>query len=101
MGFVVIFRSVRRLDDGSLYTKWSQEMEILVKTIDGYEKHFGFRDPETRQGVTISYFSSLESIAEWKSVTDHRAAQELGREKFYEEYSVQVCEILRDYEYHA
>jgi heme-degrading monooxygenase HmoA len=101
MRFVVIFRSTRKLDDGSLYTKWSQEMEILVKTIDGYEKHFGFRDPETRQGVTISYFSSLESITEWKSVTDHRAAQELGREKFYEEYSVQVCEILRDYEYHA
>ena len=101
MGFVVIFRSTRKLDDGSVYSEWSQEMEILVKTIAGYEKHFGFRDPETRHGVTISYFNSLESIAEWKGVTDHRTAQELGREKFYEEYSVQVCEILRDYEYHA
>ena len=101
MGFVVIFRSTRKLDDGSVYSEWSQEMEILVKTISGYEKHFGFRDPETRHGVTISYFNSLESIAEWKSVTDHRTAQKLGREKFYEEYSVQVCEILREYEYHA
>ena len=101
MGFVVIFRSTRKLDDGSVYSEWSQEMENLVKTIAGYEKHFGFRDPESRDGVTISYFSSLEAISAWKSLADHRTAQELGREKFYDEYSVQVCEILRDYEFRA
>jgi heme-degrading monooxygenase HmoA len=84
-----------------LYAEWSEKMETLVKTIDGYEKHFGFRDPETRDGVTISYFSSLEAISAWKSLADHRTAQELGREKFYDEYSVQVCEILRDYEFRA
>ena len=99
MGFVVIFRSTRKLDDGSVYSEWSEKMETLVKTIDGYEKHFGFRDPETRDGVTISYFSSLEAISEWKNLADHGTAQRFGRENFYEEYSVQVCEILRDYEF--
>lgn len=99
MSYLVVFRSTRKLDDGLLYIDWSEKMETLVKTIDGYKKHFGFRDLETRDGVTISYFSSLEAISEWKNLADHRSAQELGREKFYEEYSVQVCEILRDYEF--
>ena len=101
MSYLVVFRSTRKLDDGAIYSEWSEKMEILVKTIDGYKKHFGFRDPDTRDGVTIAYFSSLEAISEWKNLADHKVAQNLGREKFYEEYSVQVCEILRDYEFRA
>jgi heme-degrading monooxygenase HmoA len=101
MSYLVVFRSTRKLDDGAMYSKWSEKMESLVKTIDGYEKHFGFRDSETLDGVTVSYFRSLEAISEWKSLADHRTAQELGREEFYNEYSVQVCEILRDYEFRA
>ena len=101
MSYLVIFRSTRKLDDGAMYSEWSEKMETLVKTVDGYEQHFGFRDPETRDGVTISYFSSLEAISGWRSISDHRTAQELGQEKFYEEYSVQVCEILRDYKFRA
>jgi hypothetical protein len=27
---------------------------------------------------------------------EHRAAQKLGRERFYETYSVQVCEVKRE-----
>jgi len=101
MRYLVVFRSTRKLDDGVIYSEWSEKMEILVKTIDGYEKHFGFRDPDSREGVTISYFNSLDSISEWKNLADHKVAQDLGREKFYEEYSVQMCEILREYEYRA
>ena len=101
MSYLVVFRSTRKLDDGVVYSEWSEKMEILVKTIDGYEKHFGFRDPDTREGLTISYFNSLDAISEWKNLADHKVAQDLGREKFYEEYSVQICEILREYEYRA
>lgn len=101
MSYLVVFRSTRKFDDGAKYSEWSSEMETLVKTIDGYEKHFGFRDPETRDGVTISYFSSLEAISEWKNLAEHRTAQELGRAEFYSEYSVQVCEIIRDYKFRA
>ncbi len=97
MSYVVIFRSTRKLDDGQLYSEWSEKMENLVKTIDGYEHHFGFRDAISRDGVTVSYFTSLEAISQWKNLDEHKIAQQLGRDSFYEEYSVQVCEVLRDY----
>jgi len=99
--YVVIFRSTRKLDDGKLYSEWSEKMESLVKTIDGYKDHFGFRDASTREGVTVSYFTSLEAISEWKNVTEHKVAQQLGRDSFYEEYTVQVCELLREYGFKA
>lgn len=101
MTYVVIFRSTRNLDDGQSYSEWSTRMDDLVKTIHGYEHHFGFRDSITREGVTISYFTSLEAISLWKSVDEHQKAQQLGRELFYEQYSVQVCEVLREYGFKA
>ena len=97
VSYVVIFRSTRKLDDGRLYSQWSEKMENLVKTIDGYEHHFGFRDETTRGGVTVSYFKSLEAISQWRQLDEHKVAQQLGRDSFYEEYSIQVSEVLRDY----
>lgn len=101
MSYVVIFRSIRKLDDGKLYSEWSEKMDSMVRTIDGYEKHFGFRDTSSRDGVTVSYFTSLEAISRWKNLDEHKVAQQLGRDAFYEEYSVQVCEVLRDYSFDA
>ena len=101
MSYVVIFRSTRKVDDGTEYSQWSSKMEELVTTIDGYQHHFGFRDAKTREGVTVSYFETLEAISEWKSASEHQIAQKLGRESFYEEYSVQVCEVLREYGFKA
>ncbi len=101
MSYVVIFRSTRKLDDGQLYSEWSEKMENLVKTIDGYEHHFGFRDATSRDGVTVSYFTSLEAVSQWKNLDEHKMAQHLGRDSFYEEYSIQVCEVLRDYGFEA
>ena len=76
-------------------------MENLVKTIDGYKHHFSFRDTTSRDGVTVSYFSSLEAVSQWKNLEEHKIAQKLGRDTFYEAYSVQVCEVLRDYGFKA
>lgn len=101
MTFVVIFRSSRKLDDGKLYSEWSEKMENLVKTIDGYEHHFSFRDATNRDGVTLSYFTSLESVSQWKNLDEHKIAQQLGQDSFYESYSVQVCEVLRNYGFEA
>jgi heme-degrading monooxygenase HmoA len=101
MSFVVIFRSTRKLDDGQLYSQWSEKMENLVKTIDGYKHHFDFRDAISRDGVTVAYFTSLEAISQWKNLGEHKVAQQMGRDSFYEEYSVQVCEVLRDYGFEA
>ena len=97
--FVVIFRSTRLLDHSELYQEWSEKMEQLVVMQDGYQSHFSFRDPETREGVTVSYFDSEESIKQWHNNPEHLQAQSLGRTHFYESFSVEVAEIRRRYEW--
>mgnify|MGYP001276653601 CR=1 FL=1 len=50
-------------------------------------------------GITVSYWESLEAIAEWKANAEHRGAQSRGRELFYSRYQLRVCSVERGYEY--
>lgn len=95
--FAVIFRSTRRVDNDDLYATWSALMEARVVVAHGYVSHVGFRDPVTREGVTISYFDSLDAISEWRANEEHQEAQGLGRSEFYEEYTVEVARIEHRY----
>lgn len=93
----VIFTSTLAVDSDARYQEWSTRMEQLVVGQPGYISHFGFRDSQTRQGVTISYFLDEESIRNWKALSEHLEAQQLGRQDFYENYEVKVGTINREY----
>ena len=92
-----IFRSTRTDHSEADYRAWSARIEHLVGATPGYRSHVSLRDHVTRQGVTIAYFDDLESIARWRDQVDHVRAQQLGRERFYEEYVVQIAPVVREY----
>ena len=41
------------------------------------------------------HFETLEHVRAWREHPEHRAAQKQGREQFYSEYSLQICDELR------
>jgi uncharacterized protein with NRDE domain len=45
--------------------------------------------------VTLVTFANAESQRAWRAHPDHRLAQQAGRDRFYAEYSIQVCECTR------
>lgn len=98
---VCIFRSTRSDHSASEYAEWSRQMEQLVATMPGYITHSSFRDDASGQGVTISYFRSMEDVVAWRRVPDHREAQALGRSSFYTAYEIEVAEIVRQYGWKA
>ena len=59
-------------------------------------------DPETYnvyidgERVTVVEFKDQESQKAWASQMEHVAAKQRGREAFYAEYAIQVCEVLRE-----
>ena len=97
--YAVIFHSIRTADFEELYKEHSIKMATLVKDIKGYISHYSQRDPETREGVTVAYFESLESIKEWREHPEHKQTQELGRTHFYSWYEVQVVKVEREYDW--
>lgn len=70
-------------------------MRELAKSEYGCTKFISVT--EDVQEIAISYWSSLEQIKQWKQNAEHLIAQELGKTKWYESYSVQVVEVLREY----
>jgi len=96
-----IFRSTRNDHSTLEYAEWSDRMDKLVTTIPGYIGHVSFREEPTGRGVTISYFESMASLVHWRENPVHREAQALGRSNFYDEYEIEVAEIVRHYEWRA
>jgi len=58
----------------------------------------GIRSYEAEDGERMSLieFDSHESLAAWRENAEHAIAQELGKQKYYSEYHLQICELVRE-----
>jgi heme-degrading monooxygenase HmoA len=92
----VIFTNVRTPDDDAGYGAMAVEMERLAASQPGFLGVESTRDPATRTGITVSYWTDAESAAAWRRVGEHVVAQRLGRDQWYESYRVRVATVERD-----
>ena len=95
--YAVIFKSNRQDANSELYYQHNDLLDEKIKSLPGYIKHSGLRHPETREGVTIAYFNSLDAIDNWRKDGEHMDAKKLAKSEFYENYSVEVAEVLDAY----
>lgn len=93
--YAVIFTSTRTDGDNG-YSNMSQQMEDLAKKQKGY---LGIESAREEIGITVSYWESLEAIANWKKNTDHLFAQQKGRSDWYAWFKVRICKVEREYEF--
>lgn len=93
--YAVIFTSTRtELDDN--YSEMAMKMEALAKQQPGF---LGVESARNEIGITVSYWESLEAIANWKQNLDHLDAQLLGRQKWYENYTVRIAKVEKEYSF--
>ena len=71
-------------------------MEQLAREQEGF---LGIESARENLGITVSYWKDLESIKKWKMNEEHLAAQNKGREIWYNNYKVRICLVERDYEF--
>ncbi len=91
--WAVIFSSIKtEPDDG--YAAMAEAMETLAATQPGF---LGMETARAKVGLTVAYFTDLESIAAWRANVQHLAAQKLGRERWYAAYKVRIARVERDY----
>jgi heme-degrading monooxygenase HmoA len=93
---LTIFRSRLRPDHLDEYERVADEMLALAEQMPGFLslKTFTAADGER---VSLVEFASEAEHAAWRNHPRHREAQQLGREKFYSEYHIQVCSVLRQH----
>ena len=93
--FAVVFSSTRREGDHG-YGAMADAMEALARSQPGFLGIDSVRDA-SGVGITVSYWSSLDAIREWKANADHQIAQRLGRERWYRAYTLRICRVERAY----
>ena len=93
--YAVIFTSTLT-DDTAGYSDMAQKMEELAKKQHGY---LGFESAREGLGISISYWESLQAIANWKANADHLFAQQQGIKDWYQWYKVRVCRVEREYDF--
>jgi len=94
--YAVIFTSIRTdIEDG--YGETAVKMVQLAARQPGFLGVESVR--EGKLGITISYWQDETSIRAWKNQMEHLAAQQAGRDKWYEQYTVRVAKVERAYKW--
>ncbi|MCB9639785.1 MAG: antibiotic biosynthesis monooxygenase [Myxococcales bacterium] len=92
--FVVIFRARIRLLDEEYSRTASMLRDLALQEFGCLAFH---AVAEGDEEIALSYWSSLEQIRAWKAHPKHIEAQRLGKERWYDAYSVEVTEVTRRY----
>lgn len=91
---VTVFRSRLRPEHADEYFATAARMSELACAMPGYVSHKVFTAADGER-VTIVEFESAATHRAWAADAAHAAAKQAGRGRFYSEYSIQVCEVLR------
>lgn len=89
---VTVFRS-RLRPSAPGYESWAERTLALARSMPGFVDFKAFAAPDGER-VSIITFDSPASQRAWRDHPEHREAQRLGRDEFYDWYRIEVCSLL-------
>src|SRR5688500_7200944 len=97
---VAVFKITHRPDlPVSEYEQSARRRLELGSSMEGF---LGMDYAEIEGGeLLVARFESHEALAAWRNQPEHVIAQQLGREKFFAKYRIDVCEPVRSYDFDA
>ena len=91
--YAVIFTS-QRTDDDHGYSAMADKMMELASNQGGF---LGVETAREIVGITVSYWTDLESIKRWKQNSEHIAAQKKGKNTWYTAFKARIAKVEKDY----
>lgn len=91
--YAVIFTSVKA-ERTEGYVETANRMVELASEQNGF---LGVESAREDIGITVSYWSDLESIKVWKANSEHLVAQKHGRKFWYDSFRVRISKVEREY----
>ncbi len=94
--YAVIFTALRRDDGDPGYSAMADKMFDLAKQQPGY---IGVESTCSKDGlgITVSYWTDEAALTNWKAVSEHRLAQQLGRKRWYSHCTLRIAKVERHY----
>jgi heme-degrading monooxygenase HmoA len=95
---VVVFRSRLRPGIENEIEPMDARMAALAAGMPGYLSYRQYVAADG-EGIAIVEFESHEAAAAWREHPEHREVQRLGKEQWFSEYRITVCDAVRDYSF--
>ena len=90
--YIVIFKAtIKELD--ATYSELAQKLRNKALTEFNCQKFEACS--ENGFEIVLSYWHSMEDIKCWQQDVEHQVAQRLGKEKWYRDFSVEICTVER------
>lgn len=71
-------------------------MYEIATSMPGFVSYREFQGADG-ESVSLVEFTCAETLAAWRNHPEHLQAQQIGQERLFSEYRVQVCVIEREY----
>ena len=88
----MIFTS-HKTDKDNGYGEMADRMVELASKQPGF---LGIESARESVGITVSYWTDLESIKLWKQNTEHLVAQKEGKDIWYAEFKTRISKVESD-----
>ena len=92
---MTIFRSRLRPENAAEFQALANRMLEIAKAMPGFISYTSFVSQDGERCSVIE-FDTAEHLRAWREQPEHRRAQQLGRERYYAEYSLYVAEPQRE-----
>lgn len=92
---ITVFRSRLRSEHAEEFQALADEMLELARAMPGFLS-YKLYTAEDGERCSIIEFESPEHLRAWREHPEHRQAQQLGRKRFFQEYSLHVAETTRE-----
>lgn len=94
MPTIAVVRYRLRPETAEEYVALDAEMGEIARAMPGFIAWSGFSG-EDGERVSIHEWESPEHLRAWREHPEHRRVQKLGREKFYEAFTIYVADSPR------
>ena len=91
---IVIFRSRVRSEVIDEYYAHAEAMARIARAMPGFISYKGYT-AEDGERVSVHEWASPEALRAWRMHPEHVAMQALGRERFYDEYTLYALDDPR------
>lgn len=96
---IAVIRTQLRADaDLAAHDQLNARMFELVQRIPGFLSARSYRSDDGDE-ISLIRFASADALRTWRDHPEHREAQRRGRDELFAAYDVEICEVIRAYDF--
>jgi heme-degrading monooxygenase HmoA len=92
---VILFRSKLTAQAGNDYQSMGEQMLAHARTQPGFVDYKRY-ETEDGERLTVVWWKDEVSLEAWRNDAMHRTAKKLGRDKWYEDYHIEIAKVFHE-----